>query len=79
MSPVVADIVAKVESCIGPNFGETLKREGIDDSSNLGRVTEVAYEFCVKRWGPSDLYTKTAPTALRIFAAKRLLQHYRHL
>jgi hypothetical protein len=33
---------AKVESCIGPNFGETLKREAIDDSYNLSRVTEVA-------------------------------------
>ena len=48
-------------------FGETLKREGIDDSSNLSRVTEVAYEFSVRRRGPSDLYTKTARTALRIF------------
>jgi predicted nucleotidyltransferase len=26
-------------------FGATLKREAIDDSDNLGRVTEVAYEF----------------------------------
>jgi hypothetical protein len=48
-------------------FGETLKREGIDDSSNLSRVTEVAYEFSVRRRGPSDLHTKTARTALRIF------------
>jgi hypothetical protein len=48
-------------------FGETLKREGIDDSSNLSRATEVAYEFSVRRRGPSDLYTKTARTALRIF------------
>jgi hypothetical protein len=48
-------------------FGETLKREGIDDSSNLGRATEVAYEFSVRRRGPSDLYAKTARTALRIF------------
>jgi len=28
-------------------FGETLKREVIDDSDDLSRVTEVAYEFCV--------------------------------
>jgi hypothetical protein len=30
-------------------FGETLKREAIDDSDNLSRVTEVAYEFGVRR------------------------------
>jgi hypothetical protein len=30
-------------------FGETLKRETIDDSNNLNRVTEVAYEFSVRR------------------------------
>jgi hypothetical protein len=30
-------------------FGETLQREAIDDSHNLGRVTEVAYEFSVRR------------------------------
>jgi hypothetical protein len=48
-------------------LGETLKREGIDDSYNLSRATEVAYEFSVKRRGPSDLYTKTAPEAFRIF------------
>jgi hypothetical protein len=48
-------------------FGETLKREAVDDSGNLSRVTEVAYEFCVRRWGPSDFYMKTAPAALRIF------------
>jgi hypothetical protein len=30
-------------------FGETLKRKAIDDSDNLGRVTEVAYEFSVRR------------------------------
>jgi len=40
-------------------FGETLKRGAIDDSDNLSRATEVAYEFSV--------YTKTAPAALRIF------------
>jgi hypothetical protein len=48
-------------------FGETLKREAIDDSDNLSRATEVAYEFSVRRRGPSDLYTKNAPAALRIF------------
>jgi hypothetical protein len=30
-------------------FGETLKREAIDDSYNLNRATEVAYEFSVRR------------------------------
>src|SRR6202166_2832894 len=48
-------------------FGETSKREAIDDSDNLSRATEVAYEFCVRRRGPSDPYTKTASAALRIF------------
>ena len=48
-------------------FGEILKREAIDDSDNLSRVTEVAYEFSLRRRGPSDFYTKTAPAALRIF------------
>ena len=43
------DTVAKVENCVSPNFGGTLKREAIDDSDNLSRVTEVAYEFSVRR------------------------------
>jgi hypothetical protein len=30
-------------------FGETLKCEAIDDSDNLSRVIEVAYEFSVRR------------------------------
>jgi hypothetical protein len=30
-------------------FGETLKRATIDDSHNLSRATEVAYEFSVRR------------------------------
>jgi hypothetical protein len=29
--------------------GETLKHEAIDDSDNLSRATEVAYEFCMRR------------------------------
>jgi hypothetical protein len=48
-------------------FGETLKREPVGDSDNLSRVAEVAYEFSLRRRGPSDLYTKTAPAVLRIF------------
>jgi hypothetical protein len=43
------DTVAKVESCISPNFGETLKREENDDSDSLRRVSEVAYEFSMRR------------------------------
>jgi hypothetical protein len=30
-------------------FGETLKREAIDDSDSLSRVTEVAHEFSLRR------------------------------
>jgi hypothetical protein len=30
-------------------FGETFNHEAIDDSDNLSRATEVAYEFCVRR------------------------------
>jgi hypothetical protein len=48
-------------------FGETLKHEAIDDSDNLSRATEVASEFSVRGWGPSNSYTKNAPAALRIF------------
>lgn len=43
------DTVAKVESCTVKIFSETLKREAIDDSDNLSRATEVAYEFCARR------------------------------
>src|SRR5580765_4417961 len=48
-------------------LGEILNRAAIDDSDNLSRATEVAYEFCVGLCGPSDLYTKNAPAALRNF------------
>ena len=48
-------------------FLENAKRETIADSYNLNRVSEVACEFKVGRWGPSHLYTKTAPVARRIF------------
>ncbi len=60
-------MLQKSEVASGRIFGEILKREAIDDSDNLSRATEVAYEFSVRRWGPSDLYTKTAPAALGIF------------
>jgi hypothetical protein len=34
---------------VGSGPIETLKREAIDDSDNLSRLTEVAYEFSVRR------------------------------
>jgi hypothetical protein len=46
-------------------FGENLKREEIADSYSLSRATEVAYEFSVRRRGPSGPYLKTTPTARR--------------
>jgi|HubBroStandDraft_6_1064221.scaffolds.fasta_scaffold5420907_1 hypothetical protein len=46
--PVYPDVVAKVESCIGSEFLVNLKREAIDDSRNLSRDAEVAYEFSVR-------------------------------
>jgi hypothetical protein len=48
-------------------FRENTKRETIADSYNVNRVIEVACEFNVRRRGPSHLYTKAAPLALRIF------------
>ena len=48
-------------------FCENTKREAIANSYNLNRVTEVACEFSARRWGPSHLYTKTAPVARKIF------------
>jgi hypothetical protein len=44
-------------------FGETLKHEAIDDSDNLSRATDVAYEFGVRGGDPSNLYTKNAAAA----------------
>jgi hypothetical protein len=41
--------VAKVEVASARIFRETLNRDAIDDSHNLSRATEVAYEFCVGR------------------------------
>ena len=41
--------------------------EEIDDSYSVSRATDVAYEFSVRRRGPSHLYTKTEPAALRNF------------
>jgi hypothetical protein len=48
-------------------FGENVKREEIADSYGASRAAAVAYEFSVRRQGPLDPYTKTAPTARRIF------------
>src|ERR1700688_4497132 len=67
MSAVEGIVLQKSKVAPVQIFGETLRREAIDDSDNLSRATEVAYEFCVRRRGPSDPYTKTASAALRIF------------
>jgi hypothetical protein len=48
-------------------FGETLKREAIDDSDNLSRVTEVAYEFSLRRRGSSDLLHENRACGPQIF------------
>jgi hypothetical protein len=61
------DVLQKSKVASVRIFGETLKREAIDDSYHRSRATEVAYEFSVRRWGPSELYTKPAPAALKIF------------
>jgi hypothetical protein len=42
-------LLQKLEVASVQIFGETLKREAIDDSDNLSRATEVAYEFSVRR------------------------------
>src|SRR6201989_1038943 len=47
--------------------GENLKREEIDDSYSVSRAPEVAYDFSLRRRGPSHLYTKTEPAALGNF------------
>jgi hypothetical protein len=41
LSALPPDSVPKVESFSAPNFGETLKREAIDDSFNLGRESRL--------------------------------------
>jgi hypothetical protein len=43
--PLLVDSVAKGESRIGPNFGETLKREAIDDPHDLTPATEVVGDY----------------------------------
>jgi hypothetical protein len=48
-------------------FRENTRQEAIADSYSLARLAEVACEFNERRCGPSYLYTKTAPIALRIF------------
>jgi len=49
MSVVRGILLQKSKVASDRIFGETLKREAIDDSDNLSRVTEVAYEFSVRR------------------------------
>jgi len=46
---LMADCVAKVESCRARIFAKNLNREAIADSYNLNRAAEVAYEFNVRR------------------------------
>jgi hypothetical protein len=48
-------------------FAKNPKREAVADSYNLNRAAEVAYEFSAQRRGPSHIYRKSAPVALRIF------------
>jgi hypothetical protein len=49
MSVIEAIVLQKSKVASVRIFGETLKREAIDDSDNLSRVTEVAHEFSVRR------------------------------
>jgi hypothetical protein len=49
MSALEGIVLQKSKVASARIFGETLKRKAIDDSDNLGRVTEVAYEFSVRR------------------------------
>jgi hypothetical protein len=61
-------------------FGETLKHEAIDDSDNLSRATEVAFEFSVRDevLQISTRKTRLRPSEFLTPSAKRLLQQYRH-
>jgi hypothetical protein len=47
MSVVAGIVLQKSKVAPARSFGETLKHEAIDDSDNLSRATEVAYEFSV--------------------------------
>jgi hypothetical protein len=49
MSASVGILLQKSKAASVQIFGETLKREPVDDPDNLSRSTEVAYEFCVGR------------------------------
>ena len=48
-SPLPSILLQKSKVASVRIFGETLKRQAIDDSHNLSRATEVAYEFSVSR------------------------------
>ena len=48
-SAVMRIVLRKSKVASARVFGETLKRATIDDSHNLSRATEVAYEFSVRR------------------------------
>jgi len=49
MSALLRIVLQKSKVASVRIFGENLEREAIDDSDNLSRVTEVAYEFSVRR------------------------------
>jgi predicted nucleotidyltransferase len=49
MSVVRAIVLQKSKVASARIFGETLKRETIDDSDSLSRAIEVADEFSVRR------------------------------
>jgi putative ABC transport system substrate-binding protein len=61
-------ILLQKSKVAGPRiFRENVNREEIADSCRFNRVTEVACEFGARRRGPSHIYTKAAPAALRNF------------
>jgi hypothetical protein len=49
MSALASILLQKSKVASARIFGETLKREAIDDTDNFNRATEVAYEFSVRR------------------------------
>jgi hypothetical protein len=45
----VPKLLQKSKAASVRSFDETLIRDPVDDSDNLSRASEVAYEFCVRR------------------------------
>jgi hypothetical protein len=60
-------LLQKSEVAGRPIFRKNRRPESTADSSSRSRLTENASEFDVRRWDPSRLYTKAAPTARRNF------------